>query len=51
MSLHPVPDGDPALARELGPYRAGKGTLRFRLGEPVPYELIARVVIALAERR
>ncbi|MBF6074868.1 iron chaperone [Nocardia beijingensis] len=51
VSLYPVPDGEPALARELEPYRAGKGTLRFRLGEPVPYELIARIAIALAERR
>jgi uncharacterized protein YdhG (YjbR/CyaY superfamily) len=51
VSLYPIPDGDPALARELEPYRAGKGTLRFRLGEPVPYDLIARIVTALAERR
>jgi uncharacterized protein YdhG (YjbR/CyaY superfamily) len=51
VSLYPIPDGDPALERELEPYRAGKGTLRFRLGEPVPYELIARIAIALAERR
>lgn len=51
VSLYPVPDGEPALARELEPYRAGKGSLRFRLGEPVPYELIARIAIALAERR
>ncbi|MBF6219333.1 DUF1801 domain-containing protein [Nocardia abscessus] len=51
VSLYPIPDGDPALERELEPYRAGKGTLRFRLGEPVPYELIARIATALAERR
>ncbi|MGK8505342.1 iron chaperone [Nocardia asiatica] len=51
VSLYPIPDGDPALERELEPYRAGKGTLRFRLGEPVPYELIARLATALAERR
>ncbi|MGY2055448.1 iron chaperone [Nocardia gipuzkoensis] len=51
VSLYPIPDDDPALERELEPYRAGKGTLRFRLGEPVPYELIARIATALAERR
>ncbi|MBF6164971.1 DUF1801 domain-containing protein [Streptomyces gardneri] len=51
ISLYPIPDGDPALERELEPYRAGKGTLRFRLGEPVPYDLIARIATALAEQR
>ncbi|MFE7741569.1 iron chaperone [Nocardia sp. NPDC057455] len=51
VSLYPIPDGDPALTRELEPYRAGKGTLRFRLGEPVPYDLIGRIATALAERR
>ncbi|MGK8525110.1 iron chaperone [Nocardia asteroides] len=50
ISLYPIPDGDPELNEELEPYRAGKGTLRFRLGEPVPYDLIARIATALAER-
>jgi uncharacterized protein YdhG (YjbR/CyaY superfamily) len=54
VSLYPAPDvedTDPDLAAALTPYRSGKGTLKFPLDEPVPYELIERVVAALAERR
>ena len=54
LSLYPAPDVDQTdedLAVALGPYRSGKGTLKFPLDEPVPYELIERVVAALAERR
>ncbi|MGQ4599591.1 DUF1801 domain-containing protein [Nocardia sp. R6R-6] len=51
VSLYPVPEGDPALARAVEPYRAGKGTLRFPLDEPVPHDLIGRIATALAARR
>lgn len=33
-----------AFKDELEPYRAGKGTLRFPLDEPVPVKLIERIV-------
>ena len=32
-----------ALAKDLGPYELGKGTIRFPLTEPVPVRLIARI--------
>ncbi|GHJ48070.1 hypothetical protein Cs7R123_54120 [Catellatospora sp. TT07R-123] len=51
VSVYPVPNGDEALDRDVAAYRAGKGTLKFPLAGPVPYELIARVAAALAERR
>lgn len=51
VSPYPVPDGGPASAGEPEPYRAGKATLRLRLGEPVPCELVARIATALDERR
>jgi len=44
FSLHPIPRGDAVLRREMAGYEAGAGTLRFRLGEPVPVALIKRVV-------
>ncbi len=50
ISLYPVPEGDEALARELEPYEEGKGTLRFSLKQPIPYELIGRVAARLAAR-
>lgn len=51
VSVYPIPTGDDALTRELEPYRAGKGTLKFPLGSPVPYELIRRVAARFAEQR
>jgi uncharacterized protein YdhG (YjbR/CyaY superfamily) len=39
-----------AMGAELAPYVAGKGTLRFRYDQPLPAELVTRVVTArLAE--
>jgi uncharacterized protein YdhG (YjbR/CyaY superfamily) len=51
IALYPVPDADEALSRELAPYRASKGTLRFPLNRPVPYELIRRLVALLVTQR
>ena len=51
VSLYPVPAGDAALQADLARYTAGKGTLKFPLGEPIPYELIERVVAALVAER
>ena len=31
---------------ELEPYRAGKGTVRFRVGEPLPAGLVEKIVKA-----
>ncbi|CAN5193734.1 DUF1801 domain-containing protein [soil metagenome] len=50
VSLYPFPD-DTSLEKEIAPYRAGKGTLRFPIQDPLPVELIVRVVKALRERR
>jgi uncharacterized protein YdhG (YjbR/CyaY superfamily) len=39
-----------ALGDDLGPYLAGKGTIRFPAGRPIPVALVARVVeVRLAE--
>lgn len=51
ISLYPIPDTDAALAQEMLPYRAGRGTLRFPLTEPIPVGLVERVVALLLERR
>ena len=32
------------LGEELTPYIHGKGTLRFPAGEPIPHDLLARIV-------
>lgn len=51
ISLYPIPALDEALEQEVAPYRAAKGTMRFPLGKPVPYDLIERLVALLAEQR
>lgn len=51
ISVYPVPDGDESLSAELAPYRATKGTLKFPLQKPVPYELIGKVAAAVARER
>ncbi|MFF2243227.1 iron chaperone [Arthrobacter sp. NPDC058130] len=51
ISVYPVPAGDESLNEELAPYRAAKGTLKFPLQKPVPFELIGKVAAALAGER
>ncbi|HCT79211.1 MAG TPA: hypothetical protein DGT23_22160 [Micromonosporaceae bacterium] len=51
VSLYPVPAGDEAFEKKIAPYRAAKGTLKFPLGKPVPYDLVERVAKLLARQR
>lgn len=44
IGLYPLPAVDAAFARELAPYRAAKSTVRFPLGQPLPDDIIARLV-------
>ncbi|MET3904113.1 DUF1801 domain-containing protein [Paenarthrobacter sp. 4246] len=51
ISVYPVPRGDEALNNELEQYLSGKGTLKFPLSKPIPYQLISRVAGQLAAER
>ena len=51
ISLYPLPAVDEAFAREIAPYRAAKSTARFSLAEPMPCEVIARLVALLVAQR
>lgn len=44
IGFYPVPSGIAAFKEELSPYIKGKGTLQFPLDEPIPYELVKKVV-------
>lgn len=50
IGIYPPLKDDRALIKELDPYRNEKGNLKFPLDEPLPYELIERLVIALAKQ-
>ena len=51
IAVYPLPSGDEELDAAIEPYKAGKGTLKFKLSDPVPYELIGRIATALAGQR
>lgn len=48
VSLYPSPSGDD-LQADMAPYLSGKGTLRFPLSSPIPYDLIARIIRSLGD--
>jgi uncharacterized protein YdhG (YjbR/CyaY superfamily) len=43
IGVFPPIHGDAALEKALARYRGPKGNLQFPLGEPIPYDLIARI--------
>ncbi len=47
ISLYPTPAGDSAFQRDIVPYKKAKGTLRFPLDKPIPYDLVERAVTFL----
>lgn len=51
VSVYPVPDGDDAFRESIAGYRTAKGTLKFPLGKPVPYDLIGQAAALLAAER
>lgn len=44
VSVYPAPRGAKEFKEELAGYEGGKGTVRFALDAPVPYDLITRIV-------
>jgi uncharacterized protein YdhG (YjbR/CyaY superfamily) len=44
VSLYPAPRGAKEFKEELAAYEGGKGTVRFPLDTPVPYDLVTRIV-------
>jgi uncharacterized protein YdhG (YjbR/CyaY superfamily) len=46
IGFYPTPEGIEAFAAELAEYKQSKGAVQFPLDQPMPYELIARMVRA-----
>lgn len=44
ISVYPAPIGVAEFEAAVSTYGAGKGTLKFPLDKPIPYDLIARLV-------
>lgn len=45
IGLYPPVRGDAKLVKAAAPYAGEKGNLRFPLDEPIPYDLIRRIVL------
>ena len=50
VSVYPLVDTDPELEAALAPYRGGRGTAKFPLDQPLPYDLIEQMVRFLVAR-
>ena len=44
IGFYPVPTGIEAFEKELSAYQQGKGSVQFPLDQPMPYDLIRRMV-------
>ena len=44
VGLYPAPSGMEAFKEDLKPYKTGKGSVQFPLGQPLPVEFIRRIV-------
>jgi uncharacterized protein YdhG (YjbR/CyaY superfamily) len=44
ISCYPVPNGSAAFNKKIAPYVAGRGTVKFLLKNPIPYDLIEEIV-------
>jgi uncharacterized protein YdhG (YjbR/CyaY superfamily) len=44
IGFYPTGSGVAAFKDELEPYKGGKGTVQFPLDEPIPWDLVRRIV-------
>jgi uncharacterized protein YdhG (YjbR/CyaY superfamily) len=44
IGLYPPVSGDQAIEKAIAPYAGPKGNLQFPLDQPIPYDLITRIV-------
>ncbi len=44
IGFYPVPSGIEKFKAELSVYKQGKGSVQFPLDQPIPYDLISRIV-------
>src|SRR5712691_156324 len=44
IGFYPIPTGIQAFEEGLSPYKQGKGSVQFPIDQPVPYDLVRRIV-------
>jgi len=45
IGFYSIPKGNEAFKKELSPYAGEKGSLRFPLDKPIPYDLVKKIVM------
>jgi len=45
IGFYPTPSGTEKFQKEIARYKSGKGSIQFPLDEPIPYDLIRKIVI------
>jgi len=45
IGFYSIPVGDAAFRKELSPYSGEKGSLRFPMDKPIPYDLVKKIVM------
>jgi uncharacterized protein YdhG (YjbR/CyaY superfamily) len=43
IGFYPIPSGIEAFKKELSPYKQGKGSVQFPVGERIPYGLVKKI--------
>jgi uncharacterized protein YdhG (YjbR/CyaY superfamily) len=49
IGFYPAPSSMSTFSKELARYKAGKGSVQFPLDEPIPFELVKRIVRSRVE--
>jgi uncharacterized protein YdhG (YjbR/CyaY superfamily) len=44
IGFYPTPSGIEAFIEELSPYEVSKGTVKFPIDEPIPFDLVRKIV-------
>ena len=45
IGFYPTSSGTVAFKKELSRYKGGKGSIQFPIGEPIPFDLVKKIVI------
>jgi uncharacterized protein YdhG (YjbR/CyaY superfamily) len=45
IGFYPTPSATEEFQKELSPYKSGKGSIQFPLNEPIPYDLLRKIVM------
>ncbi len=49
IGFYPIPSGMKAFEKQLAPYKQGKGSVQFPIDQPIPYDLVRRIVVFRAK--